>query len=393
MGIPVTRWVWDLTDTNELQTFCVQSSTVFNCQSDRRKYTLDTVILTAADVRNTLTHVGVDAFMDEVIRRLEIECADNEAFSVPARDGFTDAQAGLVEWMPVMHESNLVTIKVVGYHADNPTAHGLPTILAVSSTFDMRTGHLLALSDSTIATAIRTGAASAVASRVLAEPSSSVLGLVGAGAQAVTQLHALSRLFPLQRVLVYDTNPAVSEDFARRARTLPGLQDLDVATASPQTIIQGADIICTATSMPVGAGPALPHGTFRPHVHINAVGSDFPGKFELAKATLEASFIVADYRPQALKEGECQQIDAQLVAADLSELIKGADQFSAKRASPTVFDSTGYALEDHVVIDYLHAAAAELGYGQRVEIEVVSEDPTHPYDFLHTSVTNGNSPG
>ena len=74
--------------------------------------------------------------------------------------------------------------------------------------------------DGVLATAIRTGAASAVASKLMANPTSSTLGLIGCGTQAVTQLHAISLCFKIDRVLFYDIDPNASSSFEKRCSAL-----------------------------------------------------------------------------------------------------------------------------------------------------------------------------
>ncbi|OAD19409.1 Ornithine cyclodeaminase/mu-crystallin [Candidatus Thiomargarita nelsonii] len=71
--------------------------------------------------------------------------------------------------MPI-HKNAQVTLKMVGYHPFNPQKNHLPTILSTIATYDTCTGHLLGLADATFLTALRTGAASAVASQILASP-------------------------------------------------------------------------------------------------------------------------------------------------------------------------------------------------------------------------------
>lgn len=140
----------------------------------------------------------------------------------PVRDGFLrgSGHTAILEWMPHHSPGRSITIKTVAYTPTNPAAFQLPTIIGTLTRYDDETGRLLAVCDGVLPTAIRTGAASAIASEVLAHPGSKVLGLVGAGAQAVTQAHALSRVFPLQQILVYD----IDQDHARsfmRPRGLP----------------------------------------------------------------------------------------------------------------------------------------------------------------------------
>ncbi|KUO06135.1 hypothetical protein AQJ67_04910 [Streptomyces caeruleatus] len=113
----------------------------------------------------------------------------------PARGGFQrgPGSTGVMEWMPHHQPGRAVTIKIVSYTPSNPDGHGLPTIGATPGRFDDLTGRLPARADGGLLTAIRTGAASAVAGRLLADPASRVLGIVGAGARAVPQAQVLSR--------------------------------------------------------------------------------------------------------------------------------------------------------------------------------------------------------
>jgi ornithine cyclodeaminase/alanine dehydrogenase-like protein (mu-crystallin family) len=340
-------------------------------------------LLTQADLRRLVGSVGIHTLMDEVIHDLTeaLRDFDAERVEVRKREGFLlehPGQAGVLEWMPVMRRGDTVTIKVVGYNPDNPAGYGMPTIVATNSVYDCRTGHLQAVVDGVFATALRTGAASAVASRVLARPDSKVLGLVGCGAQAVTQLHALSRVFGLERVLVYDTDPEVERTFPQRVAFL----GLDVRRVPLEELEAQADILCTATSVAVGAGPVITGRGLRPHVHINAVGSDLPGKTELPLALLEQSLVCPDFLPQAVVEGECQQLPRERIGPELVTLVQTPEKFAQWRQRSTVFDSTGLALEDQVVTETLMRHARRLGLGTRVDIESISEDVMDPYSHV-----------
>ena len=120
------------------------------------------------------------------------------------------------------------------------------------------------------------------------------------------------------------------------------------------------------------------------------MGADWPGKTELPRSLLERSFVAVDFLPQAIREGEAQRLERHEIGPDLTELVRGAAQFAAYRDRPTVFDSTGFALEDHVVIGALFDHAARLGLGTSIPIESMAGDPTSPYAFL--SSANGAAP-
>jgi ornithine cyclodeaminase/alanine dehydrogenase-like protein (mu-crystallin family) len=341
-----------------------------------------TLIVGRDDVAAIVAAVGLDRLMDEMIEALTsaIVTFDDAVTHVRARAGFhyTHPETGLLEWMPVMQSGESTTIKVVGYHPDNPRARQIPTILATISVYDTSSGHLRCLVDGTFLTAMRTGAASAVASRVLARPSSRILGLVGCGAQAVTQAHALVRTFPIDRVLIHDVDPAAVASLpARIQRFLP--PGVEVTHTSLELLMQTADIVSTATSIGIGEGPLFQDLPTKPWLHVNAVGSDFEGKYELPVEFLRRALVSPDVLEQALLEGECQVLAAEEIGPSLAHLTAHPDSYRSWQDALTVFDSTGWALEDQVAARILTAHASRLGVGTAVAIEDIGSDPLDPY--------------
>ncbi|MGB5832404.1 MAG: hypothetical protein WBG92_10495 [Thiohalocapsa sp.] len=329
--------------------------------------------------------MGLDALMDETIARLTdaFVLFHPDKVVVPERDGFKyeSPQTGLLEWMPGMRVGESAHIKVVGYHPDNAEHHDLPTILSTLSMYGLQNGHLIGVMDATFITAVRTGAASAVASRILAPPESISLGLIGCGTQAVTQLHALSRVFRFKDLYIYDTDAAATLSFERRIACM-GLDQLRIHHMRPKDFINRVDILCTATSVGIGEGPVF-HGTsLRPHIHINAVGSDFPGKIEIPHDLLRSSLVCPDFEAQALREGECQQLAATEIGPDLHTLVKAQGRYESERSRPTVFDSTGWALEDMVCMETFMEYAAAFEIGSFLDLETISSDCRNPYQFL-----------
>jgi ornithine cyclodeaminase/alanine dehydrogenase-like protein (mu-crystallin family) len=342
-------------------------------------------VVRAADVAHVVRTLGVSTVLDELIERLAEALATYEATKVatPARDGFDYELpgVGLLEWMPAMEHGRVVAVKTVGYHPANPLERGLPTVLSTTSLYDPGTGRLLALLDSTLLTALRTGAASAVATDVLARPGPVVVGLVGCGAQAVTQLHGISRVRTVERVLVVDADPAVALGFARRSWFVDRPVEV-VALADRARVLAEADVLCTATSVDVGAGPVLDDGAHRPWLHVNAIGSDFPGKQELPCSLLGRAVVCPDLVEQCLAEGELQHAPSASIGPDLATLVQQRSRFEALRDRLTVFDSTGWALEDLVVAELVLDHAAALGVGTAVDLQPGGGDPRDPYAAL-----------
>lgn len=341
-----------------------------------------TTVIARDHIATIVDAVGLDALMDEMIASLTaaIETFDATRTHVRARDGFhyQEPDVGLLEWMPVMHTAQSTTIKVVGYHPSNPTKRSLPTILSTISVFDTATGHMTGLADGTFLTALRTGAASAIASRVLARPTSRVLGLIGCGAQSITQLHAILRVFPIDQVLIFDADEHNVDTFAQRAAEILPLS-VDVKSAPMESLLESSDIVCTSTSVGIGEGPLFEEITPKPWLHINAVGSDFPGKVELPLSHLRRSLVCPDVLEQAVKEGECQQLVPGEIGPPLAEIVAEPDRFVSFQEKLTVFDSTGWALGDQVAMQLLLRHASKLGVGIEIRLEDIGEDPLDPY--------------
>ena len=363
---------------------------------------MKTTVLSQLDIQTIVVQVGVDRLMDELIARLEdaFRSFDPQQTIVPVRDGFnySSPRSGLLEWMPLLQSGEHVLMKMVGYHPQNPDLSGLPTILSDFSLYNATTGRLEAVVDGTLLTAFRTGAASAVASRFLGSPDSRVVGLIGCGAQAVTQLHALSRVFDVQRVRFFDTDFATMDSFEQRCRQF--VSDAKFKMSSIEDVLELSDVISIATTIDIGAGPVFDDMSTQEHLHINAVGSDFPNKFELPLSLLKRSFVTPDVRGQAEVEGECQQLASTDIGEELYQLLQRSDSLSELKHRLTVFDSTGWVLEDYVVTKLFLEHAREMGLGTKVWMGTRSIDPKSPYVFLagnkaaglNLSLAKSNSP-
>ncbi|NNF03812.1 MAG: ornithine cyclodeaminase family protein [Rhodothermales bacterium] len=348
----------------------------------------ETLIISTSDVDRIVREAGPDAVMDELIAHV------GEAFATynpsetraPVRGGFSYDRpvTGLVEWMPCMRVGQEVVVKMVGYHPENPERFGLPTIVSTISTYDTSTGHLSCLMDATLLTAMRTGAASAVASSLMCRPDATELGLIGAGAQAITQVHALCRVLPIRRIRVYDIDDSALKTFAKR---LDGLAaDIEIEITDRDDVVRNSDVLCTATSVGVGKGPVIGHVEPRSWAHINAVGSDFPGKTELPVSILRRSLVVPDFEEQAVKEGECQQLKADEIGPSLAHFAGHPALAREHRDSLTVFDSTGWALEDAAAMEVFLAHALRMGLGRSVRLEATPDDPRDPYESVRAAI-------
>ncbi len=343
-----------------------------------------TTIIDAKDVQHLLEKIGPDQIMDELIAEMHKAFWDFDpnAYEIPVRDGFnyTQPYMGLVEWMPSFKKEDEVIIKMVGYHPQNPEKHNLPTILSTVQGYDPNTGHLEFIMDGILLTAMRTGAASAIATKALCDRDTIDLGMIGCGAQSVTQIHAISRIKNINRVLFYDVDPTVQNSLPDRISPLN--LDIKLQPSDIQDIVENSDVVCTATSVDPGAGPLFNDSKTRDHLHINAVGADFPGKVELPTQLLSRSYVIPDYLEQALKEGECQQMAIEKIGKNIVEVIKEPELQKELHNRTTVFDSTGWAFEDFVASQLFKRYAEDLNIGSKIQLEAIPEDQKNPYGLI-----------
>jgi len=351
--------------------------------SDSPRDTMTTLVLGADHMSALLDRVGRDTLMDLMIDRLAERCRTLEPDSVQARDrdGFRyDKPAlGLLEWMPTHEIGGPVVVKMVGYHPTNPLQRLLPSVIATTSMWDSETGHLVAIADATLLTAVRTGAASAVATGLLTPEGPITLGVVGLGAQAVTQVHAISRIRTIDRIVGVDADDDVASSFAERVAFVGAPVDVRPADARA-SILGEVDVLCTCTSVDIGAGPVVDHVPHRPALHINAIGADFPGKTELPADLLDRAFVVPDVLSQCVVEGECQQVPTTRIGPELTEIVRQPDRFADRRAQLTVYDSTGWAVQDAVALQLAVELARQHHLGTELQLELLPSNPHDPYD-------------
>ncbi len=260
--------------------------------------------------------------------------------------------------------------KVNGNFSDNPDRRGLPTIQGVVVLSDAGTGTPLAVLDSGEVTALRTGAATAVAARRLARPDSTVATIVGCGVQGRVQLRALRAVLPLARVFAVDIDGARARALADEARADAVSLRVD-ATDDLAAAVAASDVCVTCTS---ARRAVLRRAWVRPGTFVAAVGADAPDKQELEPALLAAGRLVVDVLEQcaaigelahALREGVLTRGD---VAAELGQVVAGRRPGRERPDEIVVFDSTGTAIQDVAAAALAYERAVATGRGVPVNL-------------------------
>ena len=328
---------------------------------------METLLLTDKDIRQLLS-------MKEVIEAVELAFKEKGLGRVqmPQKSYiFYNKYNGDLRVMPSYLEGlEISAVKVVNVHPDNPSKYRLPTVMATIILVDPKNGAPIAIMGGTWITAMRTGAAGGVAVKYLARPDSRIIGIIGAGVQARTQLMALKEVLKeVEEVRVTDIVKAARERYAEEMSEKLGLNVKAVDSA--KKAVEGADIVVTVTP---SREPIVKNEWVGPGVHINAIGADAPGKEELDPELLKRAKIIVDDLEQASHSGEINVplargiITREDIWAELGDVVAGLKPGRTSPNDITIFDSTGLAIQDAVTAALAYKKALEKGIGQFIEI-------------------------
>jgi ornithine cyclodeaminase/alanine dehydrogenase len=329
------------------------------------------LLLTRRDVESVLT-------MKEAIAAVEaglIQLAAGKAI-MPQRTAIRLSDPhGLHLGMPAYiggatgADPGTLALKVVTVFPDNPARHQLPTTIGTILLNDARSGRLLAILDAGFLIAMRTGAASGVATKYLAREDARTAGIFGAGVQARAQLSAVCEVRRLERAVVCDPAGEVRGRFASEMQAQLGIAV--TATDRAEECLE-CDIVIAATS---SVTPIFDGTKLRPGTHLNAIGSHAPNARELDTEAIRRATVVADYKPACLaeagdllipmKEGV---ITEDHIRASIGEIAAGAKPGRTSREEITLFKSVGLAVEDAATAARVYELATAAGVGREIEV-------------------------
>ena len=278
---------------------------------------------------------------------------------------------GLSLYMPAyLKELGALACKVVTVYKKNPSQFNLPVITGKVLLQDPNTGDVLCVMDGGYLTAVRTGAASGVATKYLArEDQDNVVGIFGAGVQAKTQLQAVAVARDISRAYIFDTSAEAAD---RLVAELRAELDFEILKSDSTDQLLDADIICTATSSPK---PLFDGRDIKPGTHINGIGSHTPNARELDTAIIKRSKLVGDSREACFNEAGDVMIPLQEGAigeshlyAELGEVIAGSRPGRENNQEITVFKSNGLAIQDAATAKLVYDRACAAGIGTKIDL-------------------------
>jgi len=255
--------------------------------------------------------------------------------------------------------------KIVNVHPENPKK-GLKTVMAVIVLNDPKTGIALTLMDGTYITALRTGAASAVATKYLAKKEATTLGVIGAGVQAITQIAAIAKVRKLKEILVYD----LKKEAIEKLEKILAKEKIKLQRGELKEVCQKEILVTTTPTRE----PFVKNEWILPGTHINAVGADAAGKEELEPEILKRAKIFVDCWEQASHSGEINVpltkgvISRENISGELGEVVAGKKPGRGEEKEITIFDSTGLALQDLYTANLTYEIAKRRKIGRKVNI-------------------------
>jgi ornithine cyclodeaminase/alanine dehydrogenase-like protein (mu-crystallin family) len=246
---------------------------------------------------------------------------------------------------------------------------GIPTIQGIVLVIDSKTGEILAIMDGEYLTALRTGAASGLATRCFARKDARILALFGCGSQGRTQLEAVVCERDIKKVLVFDPNEELARQFISE---MEQRLNLEMVYTTDTNQLKEADIICTATN---SQKPLFKRENVKEGVHINAIGSFQPHMQELDPLLIRDARVFLDHSEPCLKEsGDLIKpisegiISETHIAGEIGDFL--LDKITGRESEEqiTLFKSVGVAIQDYAVATDIYKSSLEEGFGIEINL-------------------------
>jgi ornithine cyclodeaminase len=274
---------------------------------------------------------------------------------------------GLLGLMPGYLPPDRLGVKVLTVSPGN-FAHGLSSHRGAVLLFEPTYGRLLAILDAAEITAIRTAAASALATDILARKNARVLAILGYGEQAERHLEAMLIVRPFDEIRIWGRSSARAETFVAHNREKAATARLHIA-ATVSDAVAGADVICTVTSAhtPILLGADLADG-----VHVNLVGASRPEEREADDAVVTRGRLYVDLMASALAQGgEIRSAIAagvfrpEDIIGQIGDVLAGTAAGRLSDRDVTVYKSLGISAQDLASAAWLVKAAEAQNAGAR----------------------------
>ncbi|MDQ7069761.1 MAG: ornithine cyclodeaminase family protein [Rhodobacterales bacterium] len=324
------------------------------------------IALDSADVRALLTVPDAIEIVEDAMKQ-----TSNGRATLPLRHALDVGAPNMLGIMPgAMEDPACFGTKLISLFPKNP-AHGHSSHLGMMVLFERAFGTPIAIMNAGLLTAIRTAAASAVATRALARKDAKILTIIGTGEQAIHHIAAICAVRDIAEVRLVGRKLVNAGDLAARL-ALQHPEIRFIGSDSAQKSVTDADIICTVTSSheTVLYGAWVPEGC-----HVNAVGASAPLYREIDQDLVTTAALYVDYRPSALHQARdiIEAIKAGKITEDhiIAEIGEVLDRRAPGRRNPTeitLYRSMGIAAQDLACAHHILERANKQGVGTEISI-------------------------
>lgn len=323
------------------------------------------LILNAAETRRLLPMADCIDAVEQAMRAVS-----GGAIVMPDRlvTALPDGASHFFVMPAASREPPLYGAKLIGLHPPNPAA-GRPAVQGFVALFDGGTGRPLALVDAGEITRLRTAAASALATRLLARPDARSHGIFGAGVLAAGHLEAIACVRGIETVRLWARDGAKARDCAARWSETAGVP---VEAVCDPADAAACDIVSTVTN---AHEPILRGAWLRPGAHVNLVGAHEPGHREADSDAVARAAVYVDCRRAALREagdlllpiaeGRCDETH---IRGEIGEVLEGRVAGRNRRGQITLYKSLGLAAQDLFATERVYRRAVATGARHRVAL-------------------------
>ncbi|MEZ5000526.1 MAG: hypothetical protein R2744_05440 [Bacteroidales bacterium] len=246
---------------------------------------------------------------------------------------------------------------------------GIPIIQGIVLVIDADSGEILSIMDGESLTALRTGAASGLATRCFARKDAGILAVFGCGTQGRSQVEAVTCERDIKKVLVYDKNRDTADRFASE---IEKKYMIEVVNTGDISLLAEADIICTSTN---STEPLFKKDVLKEGVHINAIGSFQPHMQELDPYILRDAKVYVDHIDSCTKESgdfiipiAGGIIQKSHILGEIGDYCMGKIPGRESDKEITVFKSVGIAIQDFTVATDIYDSSFRNSFGQDISL-------------------------
>ncbi len=321
-----------------------------------------TLLLNKTDVGSLVDLDAVQAAVEDGYRSFQKGLVSQPDFidlHRPGGDGGMDVKAG------VDAGSGRMSIKASsGGYKFNPEK-GLPTGINLVTLYDADTSAVLCVMDGTYITGCRTAAAGAISVKYMARKDASKIAILGAGNQGRRQLRAIARVRDLTDVYVWSFHEESEKQYVEEMGKELGLTMHPCKT--PEEAVRNADIVVTTTHG--YRGFVVEKAWLKPGTHIAAIGTDTPGKEEVAPDVMASARVICDSINFCKARGDMQHplklglMHLEDIAGEIGEVILGEKPGRENDEQITVFDTVGMPIQDVAMANAIYQGALEKGIG------------------------------